>query len=90
MADLLIGYLQDIALHVLAHAGGSSGKDASSPHERSEVQEALPPPMFENNWETHASHCRMDDDFKALVSDAKVGPVSELHAHVCDSEALAC
>lgn len=66
MADLLIGYLQNIGLYVLDHAD-----KASSLHEAA-VHEDLPQPMFKNNWETHASHCRTDQDFKSLVTDGEV------------------
>ena len=36
------------------------------------VHEALHMPMFDNNWETHASRCQIDFDFKSLVSEDKV------------------
>ena len=36
------------------------------------VHEALHMPMFDDNWETHASRCQMDFDFKSLVSEDKV------------------
>jgi hypothetical protein len=66
MADLLIGYLQNVALHVLEHT------DSQVDVHRAAVQEPLPLPMFANNWETHASKCTTDQDFKLLVSHAEV------------------
>ena len=36
------------------------------------VHEALQRPMFDDNWETHASRCQIDFDFKSLVSEDKV------------------
>lgn len=68
MADLLIGYLQNVGLHVLAHSGGKLGQ---LPHELA-VREPLPQPMFDGNWETHASHCRVGDEFRELVSNDTV------------------
>ena len=70
MADLIIGYFQNIALHALEHASDKKGTPLA--HEGA-VREKLPEPMFAGNWETHASHCRMDADFKALVGQAQVG-----------------
>lgn len=69
MADLIIGYFQNIALHALDHSTDKKGTPLQ--HEAA-VREELPQPMFEGNWETHASHCRMDADFKALVGQAQV------------------
>lgn len=71
MADLLIGYLQNIGLHVLDHA------DGRKPLHEAAVHEGLSQPMFSNNWETHASHCRTDQDFKALVDDQQVPPAAQ-------------
>ena len=66
MADLVIGYLQNIMLHVVDHM-----RAGEVLHEEA-VYEALQMPMFDNNWETHASRCQIDFDFKALVSEDKV------------------
>ena len=66
MADLIIGYLQNIALHVIDHM-----RVTEVLHEEA-VQEALPAPMFEGNWEKHASRCQVDFEFKALVFEDKV------------------
>ncbi|CAL8468221.1 g7760 [Coccomyxa elongata] len=65
MADLIIGYFQNIALHMVDQA--SDGGGGALQHE-GPVMEALPEPMFVGNSEAHASHCRMDEDFRALVS----------------------
>ena len=68
MADLMIGYLQNIALHVIDHM-----RLTELLHE--EVwHEALQMPMFDDNLETHASRCQMDFDFKLLVAEDKVCP----------------
>jgi hypothetical protein len=72
MADLLIGYLQNIGLYALGHSCARAGQPA--PHEAA-VHAALPQPMFGGNFETHASHCRVDEEFRTLVSDAQVAPV---------------
>ncbi|EIE19265.1 hypothetical protein COCSUDRAFT_58561 [Coccomyxa subellipsoidea C-169] len=66
MADLIIGYFQNIALHALDHPS-----DGVALQHESAVREALPEPMFKDNWETHASHCRVDANFKALVGQAQ-------------------
>ena len=66
MADLVIGYLQNIMLHVIDHV-----RSGEVLHEEA-VHEALHMPMFDDNWETHASHCQIDFDFKSLVSEDKV------------------
>ncbi|BDA43799.1 hypothetical protein COCOBI_04-8160 [Coccomyxa sp. Obi] len=68
MADLIIGYFQNIALHVVDHAP-DSGRGALR-YEDAVVQ-TLPEPMFVGNSEAHASHCRMDEDFRALVSSGQ-------------------
>ncbi len=73
MADLIIGYLQNIALHVIDHM-----KPAAMLHEEA-VHAALQMPMFEDNWETHASHCQVDFDFKALVTQDQVGCCTMSH-----------
>ena len=79
MADLLIGYLQNTGLHVLAHSGSRLGQ--LLPHELA-VRAPLPQPMFEGNWEMHASHCRMGDEFHALVRNATVrGPIQHGLTH---------
>ena len=70
MADLIIGYFQNIALHVVDHAP-DSGRGALQ-HDDT-VMYPLPEPMFVGNSEAHASHCRTDEDFKALVSSEQVG-----------------
>lgn len=69
MADLVIGYFQTLALHVVDHAG--EGREPLQ-HEAA-VAEALPQPMFKDNWETHASRCQTDADFQSLVAHADVG-----------------
>lgn len=69
MADLIIGYFQNVALHVVDHAPDSGRGELQ--HE-GPVMEALPEPMFVGNSEAHASHCRMDEDFRALVSSDQV------------------
>ena len=66
MADLVIGYLQNIMLHVIDHM-----RSGEVLHEEA-VHEALHMPMFDDNWETHASRCQIDFDFKSLVSEDKV------------------
>ena len=66
MADLIIGYLQNIALHVIDHM-----RVTELLHEEA-VHEALHRPMFDDNWENHASRCQMDFEFKSLVSKDKV------------------
>ena len=66
MADLIIGYLQNIALHVVDHTRVNEVL-----HEEA-VHEALHMPMFDDNWENHASRCQMDFEFKSLVSEDKV------------------
>jgi len=68
MADLIIGYLQNIALHVIDHM-----RPTELLHEEA-VHEALQMPMFDDNWETHASRCQIDFDFKTLVSEDEVWP----------------
>lgn len=68
MADLLIGYLQNIALHVIDHM-----RVTELLHEEA-VHEALHMPMFDDNWENHASRCQMDFEFKSLVSEDKASP----------------
>ena len=78
MADLLIGYLQNVGLRVLALSGGGGGKEAAEQlplHEAAVTAEPLPQPMFAHNWETHASRCQIDADFQALVSEAQVATV---------------
>lgn len=75
MADLLIGYLQNIALHVIDHM-----KPAALLHEEA-VHAALQMPMFEDNWETHASRCQIDFDFKALVTQDQVSCHTMLICH---------
>ncbi|CAL5221891.1 g4156 [Coccomyxa viridis] len=65
MADLIIGYLQNVALHVIDHM-----RVTELLHEEA-VHEALHMPMFDDNWENHASRCQMDFEFKSLVSEDK-------------------
>ena len=73
----MIGYFQNIALHALDHPS-----DGVALQHEDAVREALPEPMFKDNWETHASHCRMDANFKALVGQAQVhNPCFALTAH---------
>ena len=66
MADLVIGYLQNILLHVIDHM-----RVGEVLHEEA-VYQALQMPMFDNNWEAHASRCQIDFDFKSLVSEDMV------------------
>lgn len=73
MADLIIGYLQNVALHVIDHM-----RVTELLHEEA-VHEALHMPMFDDNWENHASRCQMDFEFKSLVSEDKAGSFTTIH-----------
>lgn len=70
MADLLIGFLQTIGLHTLAYQTRPAGQPLM--HEAA-VQQPLRKPMIEGNSEKHASHCRMDEEFRNLVNQSEVG-----------------
>lgn len=90
MADLLIGYLQDVGQRVLALSSGSSGSasEKQALHEAAVMAEPLPQPMFAHNWETHASRCTIDADFQALVSEAQACVITlrvapDRHADAC-------